>query len=248
MKGTSHGRLALLAGPAAAAAALLPAAAVAAPPVGGILPKSPLPAAAAAAAALPVVAAAAAKPTVTPTLRRQWRMTRVVVRVHLRPRTSTTGGGVASCTPDDGWLICRNLPLAGELVNTCYNDELVTIQGSFTQMTKVAVDPLTMTVTTYQRMYWTGVQGIGSLGDSYSAYDSTVELQRVKTFAFGTITHTGRQEAQALISPNPGVADQYIFVKTITNVLVSANGTVSVDVDIQGPGISCFDNTMNCDD
>jgi 3-oxoacyl-[acyl-carrier protein] reductase len=277
MRGTFCGRrLSVICGIAAAAVAA-PAAALAAPPVTGALPTATaapavpvstpsVPAAPAAPAAVaPVVNAVAAAPAAAAGLKATvaksvgtlkartkpmptWKLKKLRVHVHFGPRTGSTGGTVATCTPSGGWMICRNLPLVGELVNTCNNDETVTINGTFTEMSRVDIDPIRMTVTTYDNLIWTHVTGEGSFGNKYVAADVTTTYSRQRTFGWGVSTRTGRQEAQALVSFNRGVADQYIFMRSFTTVIVRTDGTVDVDVDIRGPGISCVNNTRDCDD
>jgi hypothetical protein len=244
--------------PAAPAAPAVPVSTPAAP-------AAPVSAPAAAAAA-PVVKAVASAPAataglkttvlktvgkVTPTLKQRtnWKMKKVIVRVHFGPKNGSSGGTVQTCRADDGWLICKNLPLAGELINTCNKNEVVTISGTFTEMSRVKVDPIRMTVSTDHKIIWTGVRGVGSFGNQYVANDTTTEFSRMKTFAFGTATRTGRQEAQSLVSNNRGVADQFIYMRAFTTIVVDfTTGDVYVDVDIRGPGITCVNNSRDCDD
>jgi hypothetical protein len=276
MKGTFYGRRLSVVCGIAVAATIAPATAIAAPPVGALRPLSAAPtvpvstpalpaAPAAPAATAPVAqvvtaapaAAAGLKATVTKATGKveqrakplpNWKLKKIRVRVHFGPRTGSTGGTVATCTPSAGWIVCRNLPLVGDLVNTCNNDEVVAIAGTFTEMSRVDVDPIRMTVTTYDNLIWTGVRGTGSFGNSYVAADVTTGYARQQTFSWGVSTRTGRQEAQALVSFNRGVADQYIFMRSFTTVILRTDGTVDVDVDIRGPGISCVNNSRDCDD
>jgi hypothetical protein len=197
------------------------------------------------------------QPRIAAKFPRNWKP-KIVVRVRMnmnKKRLLSNGGGdsaggvIQTCVPRDGWMVCRGIPFAGDLINTCYKNEVVAVSGTITMMSKVAVDPIRQTVTTYQTLDWVGVKGVGSLGNKYNADDLTVEWQRQKTFTFGTGIWTGRQETQSLVSSNRGVTDQYLFIKTFTTVIVSANPNepVYVDVDIRGPGITCVNDRRDCD-
>lgn len=149
-------------------------------------------------------------------------------------------------SPPPGTTVhCTNMPLAGELYDSCNNAFVTILPGSTWHFrTQVTVYPLTQTIVMEQRSNFQNVAGIGSNGNEYRANDTLRDRTAIYPFPLGLsfrIDET-RHENQELISLGP-LPNQLIHeqVRTVMEVDLSNpfDPVVVLVHEVKGPGLRC---------
>lgn len=133
---------------------------------------------------------------------------------------------------------CVNVPLAGELFNSCDEAVVTILPGStFQFMVQVTVDPVADSITFFTRSNFQNVAGLGTDGSKYQANDTQSETTKLFPLVGTTTIDETLHENQELISLNPKLPNQIIHEQVHT--VITFGSTPTITVETKGPGLKC---------
>jgi hypothetical protein len=152
-----------------------------------------------------------------------------------------------NCPPSDTAVHCVNQPWDAPLENFC-NGDIVHTMGTFQYYIQTSFDPISMTVTTFERSNFQNVSGVvtesadpTNIGNPYQANDTEKTYQNTYPVPVGGFTmKTQHDENNELISKGPDV-NQIVHLTTNTTLVVNPTAVppVQVTATTSGPGLKC---------
>jgi hypothetical protein len=137
---------------------------------------------------------------------------------------------------------CKNQPLDTQQTNDCNGDD-VQLHGWFQYSVKTITDPITGTVTIYEKLKWQDVTGYAIQDlNPYKADDKEKTFQTQQQLFLGFRYVTDHSQSEKLVSQG---SDPDMFVKIKTHTVVIADFSdplhpvVVTDESQSGPGVTC---------